>query len=84
MLANKVPAKGRGVVYYRVESWSGNNNFPFRYVRIWGRWDNCEDDKLMWSCDERDFRKLAFLYLWAWLVQDIVKATWWRIFRRGR
>lgn len=83
MLANKIPALGRGIVHYRVESWPGNNNFPFRYVRIWGRWDNCEDDKLMWTCDERDFRKLAILYLRAWFVQDIVQATWRRIFRRG-
>ena len=82
MLRDQIPALHEHVQYYRVESWPGNNNWPFRFVRIWGKWDNCEDEKLMWAIDERDFRRLAILYLWSYLKQDIVLATWWRLRRR--
>lgn len=79
MLKNNIPAKTEHVLYYRLVSGVQDP----RYLFLWARWDNHNDDKLVWWCDERDFRKLAILYLWTWFVQDVVKATWWRIFRRG-
>ena len=74
MHKGNIPAKTNHVERWRLES-SAENLF------VWSKWDNCEDSKLMFWCDERDFRKLATLYLWTWFVQDVVKAAWWRIFR---
>lgn len=77
MLRDNIPAKTNHVDHYHLAS-DGPNLF------VWAKWDNHLDCKLVWWCDERDFRKLAILYLWTWFVQDIVKATWWRTFRRGQ
>lgn len=76
MRRNKIPAETPCVKSWRLVS-DGPNLF------VWCRWDDCEDDKLMLWCREEDFRKIAKTYLWNWFVQDVVKATWWRIFRRG-
>ena len=74
MLRKRIPASTPSVDHWQLAT-EGPNLF------VWSKWDNCEDSKLMFWCDERDFRNLAILYLWTWFVQDIVKATWWRIFR---
>lgn len=76
MLKNNIPAKTNSIERWALAS-SGSNLF------VWAKWDNHEDSKLMFYCAESDFRKIAKLYLWNWFIQDVVKATWWRIFRRG-